>query len=184
MSRTRDLTSDKWSILSRALYMLETWFVGSRKSMTCEPDTCPWRVTLYIKVTWPHRWSFSSRALCMLQKWICLCFHNFFGQGSEWHVSQMRNFDAWPLYVKVAWPHKWPILSRALYMLETWMFVVSTVRWVQDVNVIRDLDAWPCRSRSHVEVTYQYNQTWNDDIKKWTVTWNLTIKSWKLTKWH
>ena len=140
-------------------------FVGSRKSRSYRPDTCSWRVTLYVKVTWPYMWPIWPRALYMLEIWIVLfpwflwsrkwmawepnawfkrlasvrqghvtlqvtylisgpvhardmiCFHGFLGQGSQWHVNLIRV----TLYIKVTWPHRWPISPRALYMLETWI---------------------------------------------------------------
>ena len=58
--------------------MLATWFVsfpnfvGSTNSMGCETDTLPWRVTLYVKVTWPYKRPISSRDLYMLETWLCL----------------------------------------------------------------------------------------------------------------
>ena len=71
--------------------------------------------------------------------------------------------DTWlwrvTLYVKVTGPYKWPILSRALYMLETWFFFVSMVSWVKEVNgmktryvaLTRDL---VCQGHVTLQVTY------------------------------
>ena len=97
--------SFKWPILSQALYMLETWFflfpwfVGSRKSMACRSDKWPWRVTLYVKFTWSYKWPILSQALYMLETWffcVFFCLHGLLAQGSQWHVGQIRDSDAWP----------------------------------------------------------------------------------------
>ena len=78
------------------IFFLFLRFFGWKKSMACRPNTWPWRVTLYVKVTWPFKWPFLSRDLYMLETWFCFCFHGLLGQESQWHVSQIRDLDAWP----------------------------------------------------------------------------------------
>ena len=62
------------------------------------------------------------------------------------------------LYVKVTWSYKWPILSRALYMLDTWFFCfhcslgqgnqcVMTYK-VLAYKVTRQGHVWPILSRA------------------------------------
>ena len=62
-----------------------------------------------------------------------------------WHLT---------LYVKVTWPYKWLILSRALYMLDTWFFIVYMICLVKEVN-----DMWTWYMSSTRDLVHQGHVT-------------------------
>ena len=89
----------------------------------------------------------------VLETWIYFCFHGLLGQESQWHVSQIRDLDAWPCTSRSHDLSSDLFLSRDLYMLDTWIYFCfhgllgHESQW--HVNQIRDLDAWPWTSKSH-----------------------------------
>ena len=60
----------------------------------------------------------------MLETWIYFCFHGFLGQESQWHVGQIRVVDAWSCTTRSRDLTSDLSYRRALYMLETWFFVL------------------------------------------------------------
>ena len=64
-------------------------FFWSMKSMACRPDTWPWRVTVYVKVTWSYKWPsylISGPKLYMLETWIVF----------PWFVGSRKSMECKP----------------------------------------------------------------------------------------
>ena len=130
------------TLLSPEVDMIEQRFFlifkvfGSRKSIACRQDTWSWCVTLYIKVMWPYNLqvTYLISGPIHARDMFLLLFPWFLGSRK----SMACRPDTWPwhvtLYVKVMQPFKWPIFFWDLYMLETWIFFVSMVSWVKEVN--------------------------------------------------
>ena len=135
MYRARD--RDRPLVRSRDLDVLETWFllflwfIGSRKSMACEPHTWSWRVTLYVKVTWPYKWpiltrdlSYPDRDLYMLETWFFL-FPWFV--GSKKSMACARDSIPWRVTLcqghvtlQVTYFNSGPIRARDMTFLFPW----------------------------------------------------------------
>ena len=60
------LLSPEIDVMEQSFFKFLRLF-GSRKSMAYGPDTWPWRMTLYVKVTWSYKWPVSSWAVYMLE---------------------------------------------------------------------------------------------------------------------
>ena len=68
------------------------------------------------------------------------CFYGFSGRAIQWHYQWPCTNNAWPWTSRSRDFTRWPLLSRALYMLERWLYFVSTVsRVVQFNGTISDL---------------------------------------------
>ena len=69
-----------------------------------------------------------------LTRWKFFCFYGLLGQGSQWHVSQMRDFDAWPCTSSDLTTSDLSYLGPYACSRETLIFFVSMVCWVKEVN--------------------------------------------------
>ena len=130
-----------WGTVSKQANTIKTflflWFVGSRKSMACEPDAWLWRVTLHVKVTWPHKWPILSRALYMLETWIFVLFPWFVGSRKSMtcrlrYVALTRDLvRQGHVTLQVTY-----LISGPLHARDINFCFVSMVCWVKEVNDI------------------------------------------------
>ena len=125
-------------------------FFNSEKSIAYKGMSWPWRLTLYVKVTWPWKWHFLSLLEYMLQQW--------FDPAMLTHRDRKGKFQA-HVTLRTRSPVKVTTLAYIPLTFLSWKTLETKKNHCCSMYTSRDRK---CHFQGHVTLTYKVNRQGHD----------------------